>query len=187
LGANVPGGLNQLAFLAIPGGAVNFVRLVGNTSGVIGPGDSDVLTVRLYGLEIPDTSYSATLRIRSNDPFNPIVDIPIQVNTKDTMVVIQPPEQIPQTVAVYQNYPNPFNPETIILYQLPRDEIVQIVIYDILGRMITTLINKKMKSGYYKIKWNGRDATGRRVPSGIYFYKFKAGAYERVMKMMLIK
>lgn len=187
LGASVPGGLNQLAFLAIPGSAVNFVQLVGNTSGLIGPGDSDQLTVRLYGLEIPDTSYFATLRIHTNDPFTPEVDIPIRVDAKDTMVAINPPGNLPRTFAVSRNYPNPFNPSTTIRYQLPRGSEVVLEIYNILGEKVRSLVNQRQEAGYHKVVWDGRDDNGVPVASGLYLYRFRAGKYEKTNKMVLLK
>jgi len=81
-----------------------------------------------------------------------------------------------------QNYPNPFNASTTINYGLPRQSHVSIVIYDILGRKVTTLIDKLQPAGYHQTIWNADDFS-----SGLYFYKLQAGDYIETKTMMLIK
>jgi flagellar hook assembly protein FlgD len=61
------------------------------------------------------------------------------------------------------------------------------VIYDLLGREVTTLINETMKSGYYSTRWNGRNQYGEPVSAGIYFYYLQTGAYSKAQKMLLVK
>jgi len=81
-----------------------------------------------------------------------------------------------------QNYPNPFNPLTNIEFHLPRTELVFLKIYDILGREITTLLDKTLPAGWHQLQW---DATN--VPSGVYFYQLTAGDHQAVRKMLLVK
>jgi len=86
-----------------------------------------------------------------------------------------------------QNYPNPFNPSTIIKYSIPsvgtRDRVsVQLIVYDILGNEVVTLVNEELSSGEYEIQF---DATG--LPSGIYFYHLTAGSIIKTKKMILLK
>ncbi|MFA5728140.1 MAG: T9SS type A sorting domain-containing protein [Candidatus Neomarinimicrobiota bacterium] len=81
-----------------------------------------------------------------------------------------------------QNYPNPFNASTIITYQLPKESDVKILIYNINGQLIQTLVDRRQTAGFYSVKWN---STG--FASGIYFYQFKAGDFRKVRKCMLIK
>jgi len=81
-----------------------------------------------------------------------------------------------------QNYPNPFNPATTITYQLPEDCLVTLKVYDLLGRELITLIYKRQKRGVHQLKLNTFD-----LPSGIYFYKIKAGRYEAIKKMIYIQ
>ncbi|MFZ1320157.1 MAG: T9SS type A sorting domain-containing protein [Ignavibacteria bacterium] len=80
------------------------------------------------------------------------------------------------------NYPNPFNPTTTIKFDLPKDVLVSIKIFDMLGREIRTLVNDYKTAGSYTISFNGAD-----LSSGIYYYKIKAGDFEQVRKMMLLK
>ena len=81
-----------------------------------------------------------------------------------------------------QNYPNPFNPVTTINYELPQRSDVQITIYDLLGRKVTTLVSETQDAGYKSVKW---DATI--VPSGMYFYQIKIGDYVQTNKMVVLK
>lgn len=89
---------------------------------------------------------------------------------------------IPSEYGLAQNYPNPFNPATTISYQLPKDELVELKIYNLLGQEVSTLVNELQEAGYYDIKF---DASS--LPSGIYFYKLKAGKFTAVKKMILMK
>jgi len=80
------------------------------------------------------------------------------------------------------SYPNPFNPVTTIQYKLPQRSDVQITIYDLLGREVTTLVSKTQEAGIKSVQW---DATN--VPSGMYFYQIRAGEYVQTRKMVLLK
>ena len=94
---------------------------------------------------------------------------------------------IPDSYALHNNFPNPFNPVTNIFYDLPKSGHVRMVIYDLLGREVTTLINETMKSGYYSTRWNGRNQYGQPVGAGIYFYHLHTDAYSKAQKMLLVK
>ena len=93
----------------------------------------------------------------------------------------------PATFALSQNYPNPFNPETEISFQIPNDTRVSLVIYNLLGQKIRTLVNKEMATGYHTIKWRGRDDFGNAVASGVYLYAIQAGEFFDVKKMVLMR
>ncbi|RKY83814.1 hypothetical protein DRQ09_09485, partial [candidate division KSB1 bacterium] len=80
---------------------------------------------------------------------------------------------IPEKFDLFQNYPNPFNSETVIKFQLPEPGRVSLIIYNLLGQKIRTLVDSYKNSGYYSIKWDGKNDTGERVSSGIYFYKIQ--------------
>jgi len=88
---------------------------------------------------------------------------------------------------LYQNYPNPFNPCTNISFNLIKESIVEISIYNIKGQEVKVLINKKLDSGLHTIKWNGTDNTDKSVASGIYLYRLKTGGYESIKRMLLLK
>lgn len=89
---------------------------------------------------------------------------------------------IPKEYALNQNYPNPFNPSTTISYDIPKDGLVKIKIYDITGREIKTLVNELKTAGRYAVSFNGGN-----IASGIYFYRIEAGDFIQTKRMMLIK
>jgi hypothetical protein len=91
-------------------------------------------------------------------------------------------EIAPTVFSLSQNYPNPFNPVTIIKYQLPINNFVSIKIYDVLGNEVATLVNEEKPAGEYEIEFDGS-----RLPSGVYFYKLKAGEFISTKKMLLLK
>jgi len=86
-----------------------------------------------------------------------------------------------------QNYPNPFNPTTNITYGLPKDANVVIDVYNLMGQKVVTLVSERQKAGYYTVNWNGRDASGNLVTSGVYIYKITTGDYAKSKKMLLVK
>ena len=94
--------------------------------------------------------------------------------------------QTPNSFGLFQNYPNPFNPATTILYQLPFDSRVQLIVYDLLGRIVRTLVNESQQSGYHTIHF---DAGG--LTSGVYFYRMTAegggGTFSDSKRMLVIK
>ncbi|MDZ4712833.1 MAG: YCF48-related protein, partial [bacterium] len=104
-------------------------------------------------------------------------------NGGQTMVNVTVNENtLPKKFALEQNYPNPFNPETNIKFDLPEDNFVTIKVYDILGKEVFTLLNDFRNAGRYSINFNGSN-----FASGIYYYKIKAGEFESIRKMILIK
>jgi hypothetical protein len=72
------------------------------------------------------------------------------------------------------SYPNPFNPSTTLSYQLPQDAVVRLEVYDLIGRMVRSLVDESKSAGYYRVVWNGRDETGKELASGVYLYRFSA-------------
>jgi len=89
---------------------------------------------------------------------------------------------IPTIFKLNQNYPNPFNPITKIRFQIPKSGVVNLEIYDALGRNISTLVNENLKPGVYEAEWNANNQ-----PSGIYFYRIMTPDFSDVKKMVLIK
>ena len=94
---------------------------------------------------------------------------------------------IPDEISLHQNYPNPFNPITEIKYDIPKKQHVQLYIFDILGRKVTTLINGIQQPGYLSVKWDGTDEHGINVSAGMYFYSIQAENFRQVKKMVLLK
>src|SRR4030095_2802024 len=88
------------------------------------------------------------------------------VSGDDPIGLINITGNIPNKFDLSQNYPNPFNPSTNIKFAIPKESDVRIIIYDLNGREVETLLNGKLEAGYYTIDWNGL-----RYASGVYFYK----------------
>jgi YVTN family beta-propeller protein len=89
--------------------------------------------------------------------------------------------------ALDPNVPNPFNPTTTIRYSIAQAGDVNLVIYDVTGRLVRTLVNEKQQPNTYRVVWNGVNDHGQPVASGMYFYKLTAGKYHQTRKMMLLK
>lgn len=99
---------------------------------------------------------------------------------------------IPETFSLKQNYPNPFNPTTSIEFSLPVSADVQLIVYNILGQQVASLINEQRSAGYHSILWNANDSNGIKLSSGIYFYMLKASGvdgneFQQIRKMVLLK
>jgi len=114
--------------------------------------------------------------------FNPATGALVGTTTVITNVSRDEIVGIPSTFALHQNYPNPFNPSTTISYDLPVRARVKLVIYNLLGQEVATLVNGEQEPGRYNVKF---DASG--LPSGIYFYRLEAGKFVDVKKMILVK
>ena len=100
------------------------------------------------------------------------------------------PEIIPVTFRLLQNYPNPFNPYTTIKFGIPSGaagQKISLVVYNILGQKISTLVDGPMSPGYHEILWEGLNSENKRVASGMYFYRLKSGDFDLVRKMILLK
>lgn len=97
------------------------------------------------------------------------------------------PVHMPNQFVLEQNYPNPFNPVTIINYNLLINSEVEIVVYNVVGQKIRTLVNKEQLPGTYLIIWDGLDDTGQQVSSGVYFCKMKASDFVQIRKMILLR
>jgi len=94
---------------------------------------------------------------------------------------------LPTVFSLEQNYPNPFNPSTTIKYSIPTDvrgemQEVSLMVYDVLGKEVATLVNTKQSAGSYEVEFNASKLT-----SGVYFYRLTSGSFVEVKKMMMIK
>ncbi len=99
--------------------------------------------------------------------------------------------ELPHEFDMKANYPNPFNLETTIGFDLPENNKefvnVNLSIYDMLGKKVTTLINEPLSPNSYTVKWNGRNEFGQTVPSGVYLYILKSEYFVESNKMILVK
>ncbi|MFQ5500357.1 MAG: T9SS type A sorting domain-containing protein, partial [Candidatus Zixiibacteriota bacterium] len=97
------------------------------------------------------------------------------------------PDQLPQSFTLSQNYPNPFNPATTIEFSLPSRSDVDLVVFNLLGQEVTVLANQQFAPGTHRIEWNGKDARGRDVSSGLYLYRLSTAFGNESRKMLLLR
>lgn len=109
-------------------------------------------------------------------------DPSLKLKYDTTVGVEKVEEEIPQCFTLYQNYPNPFNPATTIKFALPVVSRVKINVYNSLGQLVETLVDKEMESGYHEVNF---DAS--RLASGVYLYQLQVENYISVKKMILLK
>jgi len=102
-------------------------------------------------------------------------------------------EKLPSVYALHGNFPNPFNPTTTIRYDLPEQSHVTLVIYDIMGREVRTLLDNREEAEFKSVVWNGKDDTGSGVSTGIYIYALQVWSleseqtYHKTEKMVLLR
>ena len=86
-----------------------------------------------------------------------------------------------------QNYQNPFNPVTSLRYDLPEDGLINITIYDMMGRVVKTLVNGSQTAGFKSVQWDATNDRNEPVSSGLYLYTIQAGEFRQTRKMVLLK
>ena len=94
---------------------------------------------------------------------------------------------LPERFTLHQNYPNPFNPVTNLDYDLPEDAMVNITIFDMMGKVVRTLVNDQQSAGYKTLQWNATSNSGQPISSGLYIYTIQAGEFSKTRKMILLK
>ncbi len=148
------------------------------SSGSIDAGGSQTITLTLDAATIAEGSYNGEIKISTNGgnillPIGYIVDV-----NEDA--------ELPMEYTLKQNYPNPFNPSTIIEFAIPKSDDVSLKVYDLLGREVVTLVNKRLSAGNYKVKFDA-STINKRIASGIYIYRLQTNEYSDTKKFILIK
>lgn len=113
-------------------------------------------------------------------PTGELIPVAVKSGTIDVAVM-------PGTFALHQNYPNPFNPVTEIRFDLPDVSNVTLTVYNLMGQKIHTLVSGELEAGFHSIIWNGTNAMGNPVSSGMYFYMIDAENFHDMKKMVLLK
>lgn len=138
----------------------------------------------------PNTPGEATITLKVENADNP-AEFAEQTFTASTMPTAIPEEPLTPTGSfrLLANYPNPFNPSTVIPFEVGgvRRVRVRIFIYNILGQKVLTLLDKDFIPGVYEVAWNGRNARGESVSSGVYFYEMQTGSQRMVRRLLLIR
>lgn len=112
----------------------------------------------------------------------------VEINAEDvTTGISENGMGVPEHFSLEQNYPNPFNPETTIKFNLAQKSHITLRIYNVLGQVVRTLVDKELEAGTYEMQWNGSDENGNRVASGVYLLRFTAGDVVQTRRMVLMK
>jgi hypothetical protein len=97
------------------------------------------------------------------------------------------PNLVPDGFRLYDNYPNPFNPTTTIAYELPVAAEVTLEVYNLLGQVVTTLVDQRQDAGHHEVIWDGTNNAGKPVSSGVYLYRISTDGFTQTRKMTLVK
>ena len=95
--------------------------------------------------------------------------------------------QLPESFTLGQNYPNPFNPETNIPFTIAAPAYVQIAIFNLMGQRVATLESRWFDMGQYSVRWNGKDAQGNQLSTGVYIYSLESAQFRQAKKLILVK
>ncbi len=142
--------------------------------------------------QVPDSvTENARIRITAIDfdgnRFDDVSDGVFSI-VRPSAVKREEPENLPVKFNLAQNYPNPFNSSTTISFSLPEADVVFADIYNFRGQLVVRLLERRMNPGNHKIRWNGCDANGKEVGSGIYFYQIRTrNGKSAVRKLLLLK
>lgn len=149
--------------------------------GVVAPGETESVELTLNAIDVPTGNYESVLQVRSNDPSNPIIEVPISVSV-EMATSTEEIQETPQRVQLSQNYPNPFNPTTNIQFTLNRLTDVTLEVFNITGQKVATLVRGRLSEGNHQHTF---DASG--LSSGIYMYRLKTREQILTRQMILIK
>ncbi|MFN8176771.1 MAG: S8 family serine peptidase [bacterium] len=131
--------------------------------------------------------YNAVLRLTTNDSGHATVDVPVTLTVSNATGVVAGVD-VPTAFELGEPSPNPFGQATSIRFAVPvADRHVRIAIFDVAGRRVRTLLNAVTGVGRHETSWDGRDAAGQRVASGVYFYRMDAGDFSQVRKVTVLK
>lgn len=113
------------------------------------------------------------------EAYDPDLDTSVAINESGPVA--------PSEFVLSQNYPNPFNPTTTIEYKVANTGRVSLIVYDMLGRHIRTLVDGREQAGRMQTSWDGLDERGSPVAGGLYFCRMQAEEYSAVIKMVLVR
>lgn len=148
--------------------------------------DEGVSTLEITPIELVEPNHSLTYYYNDYSSGTPEVrSIHPQMDRTEVSLANGP--AVPIVYALNQNYPNPFNPATEIKYSIPEAGHVKISIFNVLGQNVRNLVDEDKSVGDYSVVWNGKDAYGETVASGIYFYRIKASEFTETRRMLLLK
>ena len=146
--------------------------------GIVYKGENQAMILDVENGYLMDNKITLTDAMSIDD----VIVADINGNQVDVTIVA-----IPDEYSLNQNYPNPFNPNTNIKYGIPEDGMVSLLIYNMLGQEVCTLVNTEQVASYYTVTWDGTNSFGEKVTSGVYMYRIVAGDFSETAKMVLLK
>jgi hypothetical protein len=193
--ANISGvnGYQPLKTIASSPTIMSFNILTTNTSGFyrFNPG---VYTLGKVRFNVVGTLVTDSIKFRVNPPFTSALttvnDSTVALVNNSTFNIINPTltgtgsnvSELPKEFKLYENYPNPFNPTTTIKYDIANNSFVKLVVYDLSGKEVETIVSSNLQAGRYEATWSGSN-----YASGVYFARIEAGSYKHIIKMLMIK
>ena len=161
-----------------PPGDRRFIMSSGAGNFKMNPGESQKI-VLAHLIERGYSNLNSVTELKDYDDFIQYI--------YNTIGVSQISLVIPENYKLHQNYPNPFNPTTNIRFDIHKSSQIKLVVYDILGKEVATLVNEKLSAGSYEVEWPAPTGDASSYPSGVYFYKLVADGFSDVKKMILLK
>ncbi len=137
--------------------------------------DSNVVPGKIYRYKISDLEQGT-----NNETFHSEVVVIADANVINN-------NEVPQNFVLHSAYPNPFNPTANITFELPAISHVNLMIYNISGKLVKSLVNDEFKTGNYTFQWNGENDAGQSMESGIYLYRLKTDSFSQTKQMTLLK
>ncbi len=152
------------------------------SQGSAAPGEVDTLLVQVDAGDLdPAQGYHALIEIRSNAVESPVT-VPVFLNMMPTAADASPGASPGLT-----GHPNPFNPRTTLSFDLESAGLLRLEVFDLQGRLLRVLAEGKLSAGSHQRRWDGRDAAGRPLPSGVYFARLQGERDTLVIKLLLLK
>jgi len=184
---NDPNDIDTLDFELVFDGDLEFLQSQTINSSVAIIQISDVIE-QMYYLNIDSLSGSWRIEISNfESTSNENQNGPFQLTFINENILNIINSNLPKSYSLKQNYPNPFNPKTSIRYDLPKNSMVDISIYDMMGRIVKTLVSGSQTAGFKSIQWNATNDRNEPVSAGLYLYTIQSGEFRQTKKMVLLK
>ena len=182
-----PNNIDSLTFKLVFDGDLEFLQSQTINSSFATIQISDVID-QMYDLNIDSLTGSWRIEISNVEAgANENLNGPFQITFINENILNVFDSNFPKNFSLKQNYPNPFNPITSLRYDLPEDGLVNITIYDMMGRIVKTLVNGSQTAGFKSVQWNATNDRNEPASAGLYLYTIQAGNFRQTKKMVLLK
>ncbi|MFA6110248.1 MAG: FlgD immunoglobulin-like domain containing protein, partial [Candidatus Latescibacterota bacterium] len=150
-----------------------------------------------YQVDLPPGTYGLTAALKRSDrPAEIFAYGPVEIRADSTWDILlgaggtavsDDAEVVPRAFALGRSYPNPFNGQTRIPYALPVPGRVELIVYNLAGQVVRRLVTEEQEAGTHLAAWDGRDEQGRSAASGVYLCRMKAGTFQQVQRLVLLR